>query len=285
MRRYLLAAVAAAAIATPALARDGSPYVGVEGGLMIVEDMDQDVTIGAERYNDGISIDFKRGLDVDAIAGYDFGSFRVEGELGYKRLRTDEVSLSPALAGDLGVTDANGVSGGNFDISSRGSVISLMGNGMLDFGDDDGWAGYVGGGIGRARVKLAGDRDSAFAWQVIAGVRKAVSANIDVGLKYRMFTTGKLRFNDDFDDGVDVVGISSRGKLRTHSLLASLIFNFGAPPAPVVVAPPVVETPPPPPPPATQTCYDGSVILATDVCPQPPVEPAPPPPEPAPERG
>ncbi len=36
-------------------------------------------------------------------------------------------------------------------------------------------------------------------------------------------------------------------------------------------------------PPATQTCPDGSVILATDTCPAPP--PPPPPPAPAPERG
>jgi len=50
------------------------------------------------------------------------------------------------------------------------------------------------------------------------------------------------------------------------------------PPAPEPVAPP-----PPPPPPATQTCADGSVILATEVCPVPP--PPPPPPPPAPERG
>jgi iron complex outermembrane receptor protein len=50
-------------------------------------------------------------------------------------------------------------------------------------------------------------------------------------------------------------------------------------PAPVVAPPP----PPPAPPPATQTCADGSVILATDVCPAPP--PPPPPPAPEPERG
>jgi len=43
--------------------------------------------------------------------------------------------------------------------------------------------------------------------------------------------------------------------------------------------------PPPPPPVATQTCLDGSVILATDVCPAAPVEIAPPPPAPIPERG
>ncbi len=51
-------------------------------------------------------------------------------------------------------------------------------------------------------------------------------------------------------------------------------------------AEPVVAPPPPPPPvaaPATQTCSDGSVILATDSCPLPPAPPPPPPP--APERG
>jgi outer membrane receptor protein involved in Fe transport len=50
--------------------------------------------------------------------------------------------------------------------------------------------------------------------------------------------------------------------------------------APVEAPPP---PPPPPPPPATQTCADGSVILATEACPAPP--PPPPPPPPAPERG
>jgi iron complex outermembrane recepter protein len=50
--------------------------------------------------------------------------------------------------------------------------------------------------------------------------------------------------------------------------------------APVDAPPP---PPPPPPPPATQTCPDGSVILATEACPAPP--PPPPPPPPAPERG
>ncbi|MEA3059248.1 MAG: iron complex outerrane recepter protein, partial [Sphingomonadales bacterium] len=56
-------------------------------------------------------------------------------------------------------------------------------------------------------------------------------------------------------------------------------FAHKAPPAYVAPPPP----PPPPPAPATQTCPDGSVILATDTCPAPP--PPPPPPPPAPERG
>jgi opacity protein-like surface antigen len=274
MRKILLAAVAAAALATPALARDGTPYVGIEGGIVLPEDLNMDVTSSSTliRPDQGFIVDFKKGLDADVLAGYDFGAFRLEGELGYKRLRVDHVRIDSGLATDLGLPDTT-VDG------SSGSVWSLMGNGLLDFGSDDGISGFVGLGAGRARVKVLDDRDSAFAWQVVAGVRHAISSNVDIGLKYRYFRTGKLNFSEDLDG--DTIG--AKGKLRTHSLLASLIFNFGAPPAPVVVAP-VVETPPPPPP-ATQTCYDGSVILATDVCPQPPVETPPPPPAPVPERG
>jgi outer membrane receptor protein involved in Fe transport len=67
---------------------------------------------------------------------------------------------------------------------------------------------------------------------------------------------------------------------RTYGL--TLRARFAAAKAqPAVEAPP--PPPPPPPPPATQTCSDGSVILATEACPVPP--PPPPPPPPAPERG
>jgi outer membrane receptor protein involved in Fe transport len=70
------------------------------------------------------------------------------------------------------------------------------------------------------------------------------------------------------------------GEPRTFGL--TLRANFSPRPAPVpYVAPP--PPPPPPPAPATQTCPDGTVILATEMCPAPP--PPPPPPPPAPERG
>mgnify|MGYP003634758168 CR=1 FL=1 len=43
MRKLALGmALASTALATPALARDGQWYVGVEGGAMIVEDVDLD---------------------------------------------------------------------------------------------------------------------------------------------------------------------------------------------------------------------------------------------------
>ena len=63
---------------------------------------------------------------------------------------------------------------------------------------------------------------------------------------------------------------------------ARLGFRFGGAREGMAPPPPPPMAPPPPPPPATQTCADGSVILATDVCPPPP---PPPPPAPEPERG
>ncbi len=65
--------------------------------------------------------------------------------------------------------------------------------------------------------------------------------------------------------------------------LAGFNYKFGANrAAPAAPPPPPPPPPPPAPPPATQTCSDGSVILATDACPPPP---PPPPPAAEPERG
>ena len=272
MRKYLLAAAAAVAFATPAMARDHSPYVGVEGGLMLVEDMEFDLRSSTTTTDAFLTVDHKRGFDVDVVAGQDFGAFRAELELGWKR----------ASHKDYRFADSTGLDVVNGDGNTR--VLSLMGNGLFDFGGDDGQLrGFLGGGAGVARTRLSTDGAHAsrtgFAYQAIAGVAFPVSTNVEVGLKYRFFNT---RLKDDFDDAdLDITNGSIRSRFRSHSLLASLIFNLGAPAAPP--PPPPAPPPPPPPPPATQTCPDGSVILTTDTCPVPP--PPPPPPAPAPERG
>jgi OmpA-OmpF porin, OOP family len=275
MRKYLLAAVATVAIASPAYAMDDTWYAGFEAGAMLVEDAefnyeDANVTI-APAFN----FEHKTGYDVDVIGGYDAGLFRLEAEVAYKR-----AGLSDAFVAPLITTDP-------VDVDGHVSVLSSMANALLDFGDNN-WSGYVGGGIGLARVKYRmdapgsdlffSDRDSALAWQLIAGIRHAITANTEVGLKYRYFRTGRLHFEgDEGFDGAGPFDLDTR--YRSHSLLASLIFNFGRPVPPP--PPPVVEAPPPPPP-ATQTCPDGTVILATEMCPAPP---PPPPPPPAGERG
>src|SRR5437763_1569887 len=71
-------------------------------------------------------------------------------------------------------------------------AVARDGSGYVGIG------GYAGAGFGRARVKELGDSDSAWAWQLLAGVYMPVSDNVDIGLKYRYFHTGRLNFNDDF---------------------------------------------------------------------------------------
>ena len=265
MKSMLVGAAALAVIATPAAARDNSAYFGLEVGALQVKD--SDVEVDGEEF---ATIDHKLGVDGDMIAGYDFGMFRLEAELGYKRSHHDSYEF------DDGEIGADG----------RTSTYSGMINAMFDIGNEVGGAAfYAGAGAGYAQVTHVADdgddgfkvQDRGFAWQLIAGVRTALDRHFDVGVKYRYFDAG------DVEDSID--GDSIETEYRSHSLLLSLIHNFNVQPAPrpiPVVLPPMPE-PPPPPPPATQTCPDGTVVLATEPCPLPP--PPPPPPPPMPERG
>jgi OmpA-OmpF porin, OOP family len=274
MRKLAIAlATTAAVVASPALARDGALYVGGEFGAMIVEDTDVDV--GA--VEDAINLGYDKGGDGALFVGYDFGGFRIEGEAGYKRARLDEIASKIALPGPaaVGVRDAGG---------GHTTVMSAMINGMLDFGDDDGISGFVGGGVGLAKVKLTDlrafsngaafldDSDSGLAWQVFAGLRQAISDNVDVTVKYRFFNAPNV-------DVVAFNGAEADSRFRSHSLLGGITFNFGGaeppPPPPPPPPPRVVPPPPPPPPPAPQmqTCPNGSRIPVNQVCPAPPPPP------------
>jgi OOP family OmpA-OmpF porin len=285
MRKLAIAALLVTTMATPALARDGNWYVGVEGGALKAQRAHFDYTYGTTTQSDAINVKWKTGYDVDGLIGYDFGALRAEAEVGYKRNKADDIIVS--FRGPIVVPPTSA----NYEARSR--VLSSMFNLLGDFGSDQGISGFVGGGVGLSRTKIRADftpfsvngsplgvngTDRRFAWQAIAGVRAAVTDNVDIGLKYRYFAT-KVRFDDTGPQGVSE---EVSGRYRSHSLLASLIFNFGSPPV-APPPPPLPPSAPPPPPPATQTCPDGSVILATDQCSAP--LPPPPPPAPAPERG
>jgi opacity protein-like surface antigen len=299
MRTLLLAAAATVAIAAPAAAKDGSPYVGIEGGILFPQKQTvfgsvdfTDPTLTDISRTDVASVRYKKGYDLDLIGGYDFGMFRLEGELGYKRAKAKSLTVSDAFitglnagAGTAFTTDTN------FNIDDKASVFSAMVNGLVDFGGNGGVGGYLGAGAGYAKVKQFGSSNGKFAWQLLAGVYTPISDNLDIGLKYRYFRAGKSSGSDafPFTAGTGTCGTATcsggtaffdtDSRFTSHSLLASLVYNFAS------AAPPPPAPPPPPPPPAapaTQTCPDGSVIEATATCPPPP----PPPPPPAPvERG
>lgn len=243
MRKLAISlALASTALASPALARDDQWYVGVGGGAMIVEDLSLDIGT----LQNAASIDTNKGFDVGGVVGYDFGGFRLESEVSYRQ--------------------ADAKSSGN------ASALSFMVNGVLDFGEDDGIQGFVGGGAGVARVDVQtvlaapaflDDSDTGFAWQALAGVRTPLSKNWDAGLKYRFFNESNVNL-------VDRLGRAANTRFRSHSIMASVMYNFGGVPAPVEVAapppPPVYVAPPapPPPPPPAPVCNSGPYIVFFD---------------------
>ncbi|KAK0330893.1 hypothetical protein LTR94_031042, partial [Friedmanniomyces endolithicus] len=143
-------ALASTALATPALARDKAWYVGVEGGAMIVEDIDYSITGTAASRSGTGTVDHDYGYDVDGVIGYDFGAFRLETEVGYRSATVDGYR-NTGQTPNSGTTQ---IAAGTYDyFGGRTSALSFMVNGLLDFGPDDGLQGFVGGGAGVARVK------------------------------------------------------------------------------------------------------------------------------------
>jgi OmpA-OmpF porin, OOP family len=259
-------ALASTALASPALARDDQWYVGVDGGAMIVEDLNLDIGT----LNDAATIDTDKGYDFGGIVGYDFGGFRLESEVSYREADVDRFT-----SGTRQITTSSGAlaPAGSYPVAGDANALSFMVNGLLDFGDDDGIQGFVGGGVGVARIDVQtvlgapswlDDSDTGFAWQALAGVRAPLSDSWDVGLKYRFFNADNVGL-------VDRLGRAVSTRFRSHSIMGSLVYNFGGVPEPVEVAappppPPYVAPPPPPPPPPppAPVCNTGPYIVFFD---------------------
>ena len=274
MRKLAIAvALASTALATPALARDKAWYVGVEGGAMIIEDIHFNILAGTATTNDAAQVDHDYGYDVGGNVGYDFGVFRIEAEVGYRSANVDNYRSAVRTGAYLPNGTLAFAVPGNFDYAGgRTSALSFMVNGMLDFGDDDGIQGFVGGGVGVARVKASryalntngsflDDSDTVFAFQGIAGVRAPITDRIDATLKYRFFNSSQVKL-------IDVNGRTlNAGRFRSHSLMGGFTFNFGNPPPPPEPAAPLPPPPPPtpvevaPPPPP---CSPGPFIVFFD---------------------
>ena len=188
MKKIMMVALAASSLATPAIAKDGAAYIGIEGGVLFPKDQDGDVFVNYTTtqtvpttptvvgpadttYNNGFGVDYKKGIDLDLIAGYDFGMFRLEAELGWKRAGLDEFTVDSSMITALNTAlnrpdnDVGAVGGfapltaDDVDLSGKVKVLSGMINALLDINDTF----YVGGGFGRAKVKALGDSDGAWA--------------------------------------------------------------------------------------------------------------------------
>jgi opacity protein-like surface antigen len=195
----IVAALASTAIATPAMARDNSVYVGLDGGVLIPRTTKFEFHNSAITIHDGVQVAHKTGYDIDGVGGYDFGMFRIEGEVSFKRAPLKRADLAgAALAAVLQPSlpreaRANG----------HASITSGMLNGLVDIGSDDLVNFSLGAGIGLAKARYNLDltptsplnfegSDNALAFQALAEIRTPLSSNVDLGVKGRYFETARL---------------------------------------------------------------------------------------------
>ena len=244
MRKLVLGLVlATTAMATPAFARTGQWYVEGEAGVSILENENKASGIGF----DG-TLDSHTGGTFNGEIGYDFGTFRLESEIGHRHNGNKNLTVNGVTTPETGDTH----------------VWDAMVNGLVDFGPDNGIQGFVGGGIGVARVTdqlpdqnyFLGGSTSKFAWQLIAGIRAPISDHFDVGLRYSYFNVDNV---NQTGYGADWTGATIGGRYRSHSFMGTLTYNFGGAPKPA----PAPAAPPPPPPPAP-VCNKGPYIVFFD---------------------
>src|SRR4051812_43555023 len=115
MRKLTIAAAIACTVtATSASARDGSPYVGIDLGVVKPQATQFSFTSVTDSTDNGLKLKHKWGWEGDFVAGYDFGMLRLEVEAAYKRtsLKSGTINLTAAQAvGDptlTGEVDSSG---------------------------------------------------------------------------------------------------------------------------------------------------------------------------------
>lgn len=165
---------------------EGAFYASVFGGLALIED--GTVTVSSAGSGDAdFEIDY--GYSAGLRLGYDFGSFRVEGEFSQMEADIDKL---------------DGV-----DVASEISSYGFMLNALLDF-DFDPIALSVGVGAGASKVEIdemsnsgltivSESEDTVLSYQAMIRANYSVCENGVIGLSYRYLMTS------DFDDDGDVV--------------------------------------------------------------------------------
>src|SRR6476469_7047712 len=122
MRKLVIGmAMASTAIASPALARDGAWYVELDGGPMIVEDIEFDLPSAPN----AVHVDHHKGYDFGGVVGYDFGFIRIEAEGSYRSADIKDLQIGGAGVARLGTQK---ITNTTLPADGDSSVLSFMVN-------------------------------------------------------------------------------------------------------------------------------------------------------------
>lgn len=296
MKKIWLSATALVVMAAvPGLASAQGWYAGAgvgynTGGAVNFDAPVNPTGAGQSPYMIGEGADSDGGWAGAASLGYAFANgFRTEAEIGHSIVDHANKGVSSVI-GDT-------------------RTWTAMVNGLYDFNRDGAINPFIGAGLGMASVKVnagsfdqanasnvvlalsrasavdVSDKDTGFAWQLIAGLGLKLSERLSADLSYKWVNvpeldlsgTGRYRTNLAGSNATTALGLggSVGGGLGTGGIFGvGLRYALGAaaappPPPPVELPPPPPVEPPPPPPPVEPPP------------PPPPAEPPPPPPPPA----
>jgi len=223
----LLAVLMAAGVAaTPVQA--ATHYVSAFGGVSWMQNANTSQTYlyATPSTNDSADVDFGSGLTLTGAIGCDYGSYRLEAEVGHQTNNVKSVVIT-----DYPTT--------SFPLRGDVSVLSLMGNGYYDFDLGSKVELYATAGIGVAQVsshniELASpynnntnpgwnDQVTTLAWQVGAGLAAPMTDNVKLDLRYRYFAT--TDFSTDLSWAYEGLGSQSTN-ISSHSVMLGLRVGF-----------------------------------------------------------
>jgi len=196
MKRYLAVAVfvtvAVLGVNVHAQQETGTqgtgPYGTIHIGLNILSD--SEINRGTN------TTDYSPLMGLGGALGYDFGNFRVDGEIAFRINVINRVGGTPLVG------------------NSYTAAFSYMVNGYFDFPTNGPVKPYIGGGIGFATVALdwnrsgffplsevpvAGGSDSGVAYQFSGGIGYEIDPRSTVSFGYRYFAVEELQMM--FDSG------------------------------------------------------------------------------------
>lgn len=216
-----------AVIAAPAAAQsdedEGGTYVVARAGTAIDTDLRFPST-GAPNNTFQRDTDFRRGLTGEIGIGQDFGSFRLEGTVGY---------ASAKLNRDAANT-------GGFTADGRSKALMAGLSAYADLPISDTIVPYVGAGVGVARVdarlsRVSGspavgsrfdDKDWGFLWHADAGLSFKLGSTtaLELGGRYQRITG--LRFDGTTGPATGGASQASRPRADSLSVLAGVRIGF-----------------------------------------------------------
>ncbi|AAR34097.1 outer membrane beta-barrel protein [Geobacter sulfurreducens] len=203
MKKHTIAIAAFALCTLPAVAgaTPARPGGYVSGFFGVSAASDADVTSIDNQFGDVFNdrVEYDPNIYVGGTGGYDFGHFRLEGELSYKHA---EIS---SITDDTGFR-FRGVDGNL-------GALAFMANAFVDLHNNTPVTPYFGGGIGFAVLSLSDtygsdtsgrlllypeDDTTVFAYQAGGGVEIAINPSLSLDLGYRYFGTTKGTFDSDW---------------------------------------------------------------------------------------